>query len=286
MSLLSIIIPHHNTPDLLQRCLDSIPDIEDIQVLVVDDNSDANFVSFENFPGLSKINTEVYLTKEGRGAGYARNVGLQHAKGDWLLFADSDDFFVQGFYDVVGKYFDTNVDMVLFKAKSVVSETLEPSNRNENINKCIDDVCDGKIDAAHASISVQSPWCRLIKRNFVENNNILFDEVMSCNDAMFTTKCTCLAKTIKVSQDYLYVITHREGSLWDNRKKNPKNFLTRMEVQINRNNYVKKYGYNQLPILGYVIKSASFGLGTFISALGISLKRGAIFQGISNYFKG
>ena len=33
----SVIIPHRNTPDLLERCLDSIPERADIQVLVIDD---------------------------------------------------------------------------------------------------------------------------------------------------------------------------------------------------------------------------------------------------------
>ena len=39
---LSIIIPHYNTPDLLQKLIDSIPHIEDIQIIVVDDRSDKN----------------------------------------------------------------------------------------------------------------------------------------------------------------------------------------------------------------------------------------------------
>jgi len=40
----SIIIPHKNIPDLLMRCLKSIPVSEDIQLIVVDDNSaDADF---------------------------------------------------------------------------------------------------------------------------------------------------------------------------------------------------------------------------------------------------
>ena len=45
----SIVIPHKNTPDLLQYCLDSIPVRDDVQVIVVDDNSDADKVDFEHF---------------------------------------------------------------------------------------------------------------------------------------------------------------------------------------------------------------------------------------------
>lgn len=46
----SIIIPHKNIPQLLQRCLDSIPIRDDVQVIVVDDNSDTDKVNFDNFP--------------------------------------------------------------------------------------------------------------------------------------------------------------------------------------------------------------------------------------------
>ena len=44
----TVIIPHKNCPDLLQRALDSIPEKDDIQVIIVDDNSDASIVDFDN----------------------------------------------------------------------------------------------------------------------------------------------------------------------------------------------------------------------------------------------
>lgn len=43
----SFIIPHHNSPDLLNRYLKSIPQREDIEIIVVDDNSYANFLTYK-----------------------------------------------------------------------------------------------------------------------------------------------------------------------------------------------------------------------------------------------
>jgi len=285
MIKLDIIIPHHNTPHLLQRCIDSIPDREDVQIYIVDDNSDSKIVDFEKFPGKDRANAHIFFTKEGRGAGYARNVGLQYAKGDWLLFADSDDFFVPDFYRIVSRYFNSDSEMVLFKAQSVDSETLEPSNRNENINRRVDECLAGKISGKEASIKVQSPWCRLIRRNFVERNKIRFDEVMACNDAMFCTKATCLATSIEACSEPIYVVTYRQGSLWNSRKNNPRNHLIRLEVQIRRNNYVRPYGFKPLPIIGYVVKSLNINFVTFIKALWITISKGALFQGITHYFR-
>ena len=62
----TIIIPHKNVPDLLQRCLDSIPKRDDLHIIVVDDNSDSKIVDFDRFPGLNIRNARSYLPKKGR----------------------------------------------------------------------------------------------------------------------------------------------------------------------------------------------------------------------------
>ena len=61
----SIIIPHKNIPNLLQRCLDSIPIRDDTQVIVVDDDSNSELVDFSNFPGVDQPNVEIVYLKEG-----------------------------------------------------------------------------------------------------------------------------------------------------------------------------------------------------------------------------
>ena len=70
----SIIIPHKNTPDLLYRCINSIPQRKDLEIIIVDDNSSENIVDFDNFPGLNRENTTVIFNKAGKGAGNARNI--------------------------------------------------------------------------------------------------------------------------------------------------------------------------------------------------------------------
>ncbi len=96
---------------MLQRCLDSIPERDDIQTIIVDDNSSPDIVDFDQFPGCHRKNTEVYLTKEGRGAGYARNVGLKHAEGKWLIFSDADDFFADEFSSILDEMIEAEEDL-------------------------------------------------------------------------------------------------------------------------------------------------------------------------------
>ena len=112
----SIIIPHHDIPQLLERCLKSIPIKEDLEVIVVDDNSNPKLVDFNNFPGMERKDTTCILDKKGGGAGYARNVGMKHANGKWLIFADADDFFTDYFYDIINKYNDCFGSLKTLKA--------------------------------------------------------------------------------------------------------------------------------------------------------------------------
>ena len=77
--LYSIIIPHYNIPELLQRCLNSIPDLPSFQVIIVDDCSDGKIVDFRYFPGMERENVKCIFLKERHGAGFARNLGLRYA---------------------------------------------------------------------------------------------------------------------------------------------------------------------------------------------------------------
>ena len=87
----SIIIPHKNNLELLRRCLISIPNRTDIQRIVVDDCSAQSTV--KELLKLEDNSTKIILTTENKGAGYARNIGLKNAVGEWIVFADSDDTF-------------------------------------------------------------------------------------------------------------------------------------------------------------------------------------------------
>ena len=198
----SIIIPHKNIPDLLQRCLDTIPRREDVQIIVVDDNSDSEIGDFKNFPGINDPYVEIYFTKEGKGAGYARNVGLEHAKGKWVLFADADDMFL----DNIGNYLDRcknlNYELIVFNyvSKRLSGElrymdSLDSSNfRALLFKKCF-------------------PWCKIISKIFLDTYNIRSQEVLWSNDLMFSVKLVKYAKDVFVDSERVYLQVERCGSL-------------------------------------------------------------------------
>lgn len=287
MITFSVIIPHHNIPNLLQRCLNSIPDREDIQVIVVDDNSSEDKVDFEHFPGLDRKHTEFIFDKKGGGAGYARNIGMLHANGKWLVFADADDFFSIDAFDVFFRYKDDSNAIIHFKADSVNSDDYTPSDRHLTLNKAIDDAMSSIITSKEAVLAMPVPWCKMFRRDFIDGRGVLFDEVYACNDLMFVLKATCWADddAVCVVNNVVYTVTSRRGSLDANKMKLPRNFLSQLDVMIRRNKFIENYPYDKRPILAQVVRALKLGPKTFCKAFVYAVKQHALFSGFSVIFK-
>lgn len=210
----SIIIPHYNIPDLLQRLLDSIPQREDIEIIVVDDNSSSDVVDFNHFPGSDRNDVRIIFDKKGGNGGYARNLGLDVAEGKWLLFADADDFFNYCIRDVLDEYANSSADIVFFKGNSVDTLTYVTAYRTSHLNRFIE---------LHESNAPKSelllrymfgePWCKLIRRSIVKDNNIRFEETSIHNDTAFSYLVGYFSHGIIVDKRALYRVTVRENSV-------------------------------------------------------------------------
>lgn len=239
----SIIIPTKNIPHLLKRCIDSIPRRDDIQIIVVDDNSNSDVVDFENYPGINDPYVEIYFTKEGKGAGYARNIGLQYAKGKYVLFADSDDYFSPNLLKILDKYVVLSYDVVYFKLGSVYSDTLEPAYRAVGFNTYIDLFNDKKINALELGLNYCVPYGKLIALRVIKNHNLLFSETMASNDVYFATRLTLAINDITIDPTILYVVTLRNNSLTTTPSLNI--LYDRLNEQLRRNELLIKTGNNK-----------------------------------------
>lgn len=220
---LSIIIPHYNTPDLLEKLINSIPHIKDIQILVIDDNSNVQLnklhalqIQYGSCVEFYKNDTPV------KGAGTCRNIGLQHADGKWILFADADDFFLEGMYETVRSFFKSDYDQVFFTPTSIYLDTGALANRHLIFEKRINDYANNptRENLLNLKIATTSPWSCLIKHDLLREHDIWFDEVLYSNDIMFMAKVGHYGKYVAVSKSIIYCITRNKGSLttyidWD-----------------------------------------------------------------------
>lgn len=215
----SIIIPHYHTPNLLARCLRSIPENNFIQVIVVDDNSPQNDYYREIIPELSRKNVEFYVTKEGKGAGKARNIGLKYVKGRWVLFADADDFFVEDFWEILSKYKNAKEEIVYFNIKSCYSDDISKLYRDTKEH--LFNIYKKTGNDLVFRLGYTEPWGKLIKRDLIVDNKIQFQETKANNDFLFSVKIGLSAKNIKIVNRPLYWYVFREGSLSNSKGAEP-----------------------------------------------------------------
>lgn len=103
---ISIIIPVYNAEKYLHECLDSVVSqtFKDIEIICIDDGSADN--SYQVLQGYAdKDSRFVILQQENKGAGAARNKGIEIAKGEFLAFLDSDDYYAD--YTVLEKLYNS-----------------------------------------------------------------------------------------------------------------------------------------------------------------------------------
>lgn len=240
----SFIIPHKNCPDLLQRCVDSIPERDDVQVIVVDDNSEEG-----KKPSLKeRKNLQVILldASQSKGAGRARNVGLKQAKGKWLLFADADDYYTDYLSAILDKYkFDETTDIVYLNA-CIFNEKGEitPFCTNKLINDYIKVRKGAEMELRY---SLWTPWSRMVKKYIVDNNNLLYDELPATNDKIFCLYCSFYSKMISVESNITYKYYRpTKGSITD-KQRDSKMLDGLLDVRRRTILLYKNAGYKRIP---------------------------------------
>ena len=239
----TFIIPHKNCPILLQRCLDSIPVRDDIQVIVVDDNSD-----MDKKPRITRENVEVFLLDEeqSKGAGRARNIGLEHARGKWLLFADADDYYSSYLPVLLDKYADDDsTDIVYLNACKFDENGIVKPHKTEKLIK--DFLNCKKGSEMRLRYDLWTPWSRMVKRHMVVSNQIKFDELPATNDKMFCLKCSFCSKIINTETTVVYNYYRPHTHSITDKQRNYKMLDGLLDVRRRTICLYKEAGYKNIP---------------------------------------
>ena len=239
----SIVIPFRDSIEQLSIALKSIPDREDIQVIVVD-NSKVLFDK-DQYPKYNKVQLTIASSKYGAGAGCARNVGLKLVRGQWLIFLDADDYFTNNAFDAFDNYIQTEYDIVFFKADSINLETGKESHRHIGINRSIDHYLSTN-NEDFLRYQFSNPVCKMIRSSLVKENNILFEEIKCSNDSMFSVRSGHMASTITADKASVYVITESPSGVSLTTDKSKENSFIRFQVATRRYTFLKSIGKSYL----------------------------------------
>lgn len=228
--------------ELLEKLIRSIPVKDNIQIIVIDDNSNEDINDLKNKNTNFTFNHILFLKNNTskKGAGTCRNIGLNHAEGKWILFADSDDFFLEDFYSKIEKYFNSKNDVVYFTPTSIDIKTQKESDRHLKYKSLIYDYLNS--GNLHSEIRLRYqfmvPWSKLIKRSFLEKFNIKFDEVIASNDVMFSTRVGYFMEKYEVTKEIVYCVTRGPGTLTTNIDE--KIYNARFETFVNYCNFLQE----------------------------------------------
>ena len=211
----SIIIPHYNIPELLVRCLNSIPIRKDIQVIVVDDCSPDSDSYFENYPEFKRPYLEWYSTPKGGSAGRARNIGLDHAKGKWVICIDADDLFVDNMEEILEESLIREEDILFYNYLSVYSDDINKKASRNNYNYFFTQYSIDH-DDTRFRFFYEAIWGKIIRKDLIDSHHIRCDETKYGNDLGFSLKIGYYANRITVINKPCFIITQRNDSLTSN----------------------------------------------------------------------
>ncbi len=125
--IVSIIVPVYNTEKYLQNCIDSIlkQTYKNIEVILINDGSKDNSLE------ICKKNAEkderiILIDNSNHGVAYTRNMGIDRASGQYLMFVDSDDYIDEKYVERIhGEIIDSRADILISGYSSISSNRIE-----------------------------------------------------------------------------------------------------------------------------------------------------------------
>lgn len=225
MVKVSVVIPVYNASRYIEQCLGSLlaQSLHEIEIICVDDGSTDNSVAI--IDDYSKKDSRVKLLRQQNShAGVARNNGMKHANGEYIIFLDADDFFEPDMLEKMYlKSIEDNADVCLCGAKKYNEKTGEFIHaENYFETKYIpENVPFSAKEFSRNLYTITTPatWTKLFKKSFVDENGIQFMPLRKSNDLYFTYTNLALAKRITyVAKDFVNYRIENEGSLQGQRK--------------------------------------------------------------------
>lgn len=217
--LFSIIIPVYNVEKYLSACLDSVlgqtfPNWE--AICVNDGSSDGSCAILEKYS--QKDPRFMIVSKENGGLSSARNAGIYEAKGDYILFLDSDDWLepiaLSKLSESIG-----GEDLVCFNGRRFFEESSQFEDADTLLPKSYAYGMEYYSENAllHRRFAFVCVVLRCYRREYLTSSNLLFKPGIYHEDNLFTPLACYYSKEVKVIPDVLYNYRLRKSSIMTSR---------------------------------------------------------------------
>lgn len=231
MPEISVVIPIYNGESYLEKTLDSIRNqtFSDLEIICVDDGSTDG--TSELLARAQEQDDRIKLySQQNMGPGAARNNGLKHASGKYVIMLDSDDIYdaelLQALHDSAEQ---NDSEVVICRSSDMDNDTGQVSNSWWTINEnqipthepfSADDMQDFVFTAF-----LGWPWDKLYKRSYIEKHALRFPKLSNSEDLYFVFLSIAYAKRISiVDKSLIKHRTNRSGSVSGSRASAPLDF--------------------------------------------------------------
>lgn len=232
--LISIIVPVYNAEKTLGRCVDSILNqtFQDWELLLIDDGSTDRSGKLCDEYALKDQRIKVFHKKNG-GVSSARNIGLNHAKGKWITFIDSDDEIPKNTFTDDCRYFEE--DLIVGAFNSIIDGEIQCSRLDAGFyNK--QDLLRFFSHNINAS-TFRVVWGKLFRKSLCKG--LLFDTNMNVGeDTLFVMQYLARIESCRIIGDIIYTYNL------------PNNFITKYKLDITKSIYCLDKIYSSYKMLG------------------------------------
>lgn len=213
----SVIIPVYNTEKYLSLCLGSIvgQTLEDIEIICVNDGSTDGCADI--LAKFERKNSNLYVYhQENGGLSAARNTGLQHARGEYVYFMDSDDYLdLTALEDLYNIATADQLDVVYFGAKSFFEDQDDALDKKNlyyvnayRRNGSYPDVMTGKemlVKQQKNKDYYTSVCIQFYRTQYLRDNELMFYEGLLHEDNLFSIAAMVKAQKVRcINNTYFY----------------------------------------------------------------------------------
>lgn len=231
----SVIIPVYNAKETLRRCLDSLvgQQFSNYELLLINDGStDGSDAICREYA--STYSCVRYFAKENGGVSSARNLGLEQAKGEYILFVDSDDYVSADYFATLSSALKNDTaDLLMFGYSNFggVSTEWDTGEFYEDSEIGIAE----RVSSTVQQYLFSSLWSKVFKKQIIEQYNMRFGNDLAIGeDQAFIFTYAMHICSISSLGNHLYNVDVSDGNSLS-RKARP--YLTEQLMEVNRRMY-------------------------------------------------
>lgn len=217
----SVIIPIYNVEKYLTECLESVinQSYANYEIICVNDAStDHSYdVLLRYAKECDKI--KVINNSQNRGLSYSRNIGLEHAQGEYVWFVDSDDYIAENALQIIVDRLETDkVDILNFNYQEIADDSFVSEWKSKTTVKFVEMDCveTGQkwfCENMKNHTMIVTSWSKVFRKQFLYDNNLTFYEGLLHEDVLFLVQAIIPAQYVANLAQSLYMYRQRGQSI-------------------------------------------------------------------------